>query len=670
MSATPPTPQPLSTTNALPNPRPLVLVVDDEKGQRDLLTAVLSSACRVDTAASVSEAVVKAELTPPTLVIMDYAMPAASGIEGLKRLRAIYPHLPVVILTGHADLEIARQAIQLGAVEYMLKPFEPADLLSVILRLAGGASQQGDLPTAPLSDLPYALQRRLSANVDLWRSRLPTIPSENRLLAVLESGRSVEAKVLRLGRRTVQAEIYDSDVMLVPGCSLERLQVWVGEECAYDGPAKLSKVISAGLNRICEIAMSGDWSTIQPGTREGRREQLDEEARGFITRWKNTQGIRPQFMLAVASAEAFFRDLRDWLTKLELTWTAKGPGEEHAALHDLLRTITPVMNEAMASFEAEARRVPEELMGIHAEYLRTSLHPLLLCSPFVHRCFTKPLGFPGDYGIMNRMLDELFEGEGLFAKIINAWVIRSAAGDAYRHRVHFLEGVLSTETARVRADEGRICRVLSLGCGAAREVQHFVRLNPESEHSSFTLLDFSTDAIQHARDKIASAAVSSGRSTSVTAAEFSVQQMLAAGGRLLGNPSRQRAGILERGRYDVIYCAGLFDYLSDRICKRLLEIFWVLGSPGATIVASNFAPANPIRAFMDYVLDWRLIYRDEPTVRSLALDDSLNPETKTIPAPGGVEVFLQMRKPLGIATGIESRHDANFERSAQLERVA
>lgn len=663
--------QPLSSVSSeLPTSRPLVLVVDDEKAQRDLLIAVLSPSCRVDTAASVREAVVKSELTPPALVIMDYAMPAASGIDGLKRLREIYPQLPVVILTGHADLEIARQAIQLGAVEYMLKPFEPADLLSVVSRLTGSASQGGDVPTTPLSDVPYSLQRRLSANVDLWRSRLPTVPSENRLLAVLESGISVEAKVLRLGRRTVQAEIYDSNVELESGSVLTRLQVWVGEDCAYDGTAKLSKVISAGLNRICEIALSADWSTVQPGTCEGRREQLDEEARGFITRWKNTQGIRPQFMLAVASAEAFFRDLRDWLTKLELTWSANGSGEDLVALHDLLRTMTPVMNEAMAPFEAEARRVPEELMGIHAEYLRTSLHPLLLCSPFVHRCFTKPLGFPGDYGMMNRMLDELFEGEGLFARIINAWVIRSAAGDAYRNRVHFLEGVLSTETARVKSEEGRTCQVLSLGCGAAREVQHFVRHDPQSEHVSFTLLDFSTDAIQHARDRIAAAAAGSGRTTSVTAVEFSVQQMLAAGGRLLGNPSRQRAGILERGRYDVIYCAGLFDYLSDRICKRLLEIFWVLGGPNATIVTSNFAPANPIRAFMDYVLDWRLIYRDEPTVRSLALDDSLKPETKIIPAPGGVEVFLQMRKPQGTDLRSESQHGASFERSTRLERVA
>lgn len=650
--------------------RPQVLVVDDEKTQRDLLTAVLSPACRVDTAASVSEAVIKSELTPPALVIMDYAMPAASGIEGLQRLRQIYPQLPVVILTGHADLEIARQAIQVGAIEYILKPFDPADLLSVVQRLTTGLPRQDEDSPAPLSEIPYSLQRRLAGNVDLWRSRLPTIPSENRLVAVLDPNCTLEAKVLRLGRRTVQAEVYDSNAALDPGHAVERLEIWVGEACAYDGPATLKSVVSTGLNRVCEFAMSRDWTTTQPGTPAGRKKHLHEETLGFIARWKSARDIRPEFMLAVAGAEVFFRTLREWTTSLEPGWNATDPDEEHAALVNLLQQITPVMNEALAPLETEARRVPEHQVGLHAEYLRASLHPLLLCSPFVHRCFTKPLGYPGDYGIMNRMLDEPFEGDTLFARVINAWVIGSGAGEAYRQRVRFLKDLLSSEVARVHATEGRTCQVLSLGCGAASEVQRFVRLDPLSEHASFTLLDFSSDAIRHARDKIADAAAASGRAAVVTAMEFSVQQMLAAGGRLLGSSSRQRAGMLEKGRYDVIYCAGLFDYLSDRICKRLLEIFWVLGAPGAVIVTSNFAPANPIRAFMDYVLDWRLIYRDEPAVRSLAVDDSLGAEATTLPSAGGVELFLQTKKPAHAAQNQGNSRDPGPECTNALERVA
>lgn len=195
-----------SPCESSPSSGPLVLVVADEKAQRDVLTSVLSSACRVDAAASVGEAVLKAELTPPALVIMDFPMPAASGIGGLQRLREIFPLLPVLVLAGHADFEAARETIQLDAIEYLRKPFGPPDLLSVVLRLTMSAADRAEVPRAPFAGIPDALDRRLDAHVDPWRSRLAAIPSENRLVSVLESDRPVEAKVLRIGRDTAQAK--------------------------------------------------------------------------------------------------------------------------------------------------------------------------------------------------------------------------------------------------------------------------------------------------------------------------------------------------------------------------------------------------------------------------------------------------------------------------------
>jgi extracellular factor (EF) 3-hydroxypalmitic acid methyl ester biosynthesis protein len=215
--------------------------------------------------------------------------------------------------------------------------------------------------------------------------------------------------------------------------------------------------------------------------------------------------------------------------------------------------------------------------------------------------------------------------------------------------------VLRRETSRVAEFADRPCRVLSLGCGAARETQHFVRHDALSEQASFLLLDFNPDTVKHAQSQIDAAMAAGGREVSVEVREYSVQQMLASGTRLVTQPKMLRSGLLQRGHYDVIYCAGLFDYLSDRICKRLLEIFWHLAAPGAVIVASNFAPSNPIKGFMDYVLDWRLLYREEPRVRSLAVDDELGAETQTIVSPDGVEIFLTMRKPVDAATVPDDR---------------
>jgi extracellular factor (EF) 3-hydroxypalmitic acid methyl ester biosynthesis protein len=62
--------------------------------------------------------------------------------------------------------------------------------------------------------------------------------------------------------------------------------------------------------------------------------------------------------------------------------------------------------------------------------------------------------------------------------------------------------------------------------------------------------------------------------------------------QILKDSSRAGAGF-EVGGYDFVYCAGLFDYLSDRICRRLLEVFYDLLAPGGLLVATNVDSSNP-----------------------------------------------------------------------------
>jgi len=622
-----------------------VLVVDDEKLQRDLLALTLSGTQKVRSVSSVAEAITEVERELPSLVIMDYSMPGVSGIEGLKQLRELHPALPVIILTGHADIEIAREALRLGAMEYMIKPFEAADLIEMVSRLTSDDAEAFDETSDVLTENAPNPLRRSGANVDLWRGGMPTVSSENRIVASFESGLQVEAKVLRLNNSLVHAEIYDAIPRLAVGDKVASLQVWVGDDLGYDGAATLTNIIATGVARICEFALEEQWTTDLSAGQKG----LQVATQRFLARWEATHEISPEFKLAVAHGTAFITEMRAWLEGMELSWRqaqAGRDGSKRQMCEQLLEQVTPALNEAFTSFEKEAGKVSEEQTGLYAEYFRASLHPLILCSPFVHRCFTKPLGYPGDFGVMNRMLDDPFEGDSLFSIIINAWVIRSAAGAAYRNRVHFLDKALDRETRRIQETQGgRVCRVLSLGCGAAREVQRFIGHNPLSVHTQFNLFDFNPATVQHASERISQAMAESGREVSVKVTEFSVQQMLAQGSRLLTQPRMIRSGMLEKGHYDVIYCAGLFDYLSDRVCKRLLDIFWTLGAPGASIIVSNFTPTNPIRGFMDHALDWRLIYREEQHMYTVVPEECGPGAAVTELSPDKVEVFLQLRKP-------------------------
>ena len=81
--------------------------------------------------------------------------------------------------------------------------------------------------------------------------------------------------------------------------------------------------------------------------------------------------------------------------------------------------------------------------------------------------------------------------------------------------------------------------------------------------------------------------------------------------------AKSSEGDLPPESFDVVYCAGLFDYLSQRVCKRLAELFFGLLRPGGLLTFTNVSSANPCQGAMEYILEWNLIYRDEDGMRDL-----------------------------------------------------
>ncbi len=71
--------------------------------------------------------------------VVDVKMPGMDGLELLRRVRRTWPDTAVVLLTGHASVELGVQGMELGAFEYLLKPVELDDLLDTVRRAAAGA---------------------------------------------------------------------------------------------------------------------------------------------------------------------------------------------------------------------------------------------------------------------------------------------------------------------------------------------------------------------------------------------------------------------------------------------------------------------------------------------------------------------------------------------------
>jgi two-component system nitrogen regulation response regulator GlnG len=102
-----------------------ILLVDDDPEVRMATRDFLSSkGYEVVVAEGGREALRLLDASPPDVVLLDVAMPDMDGMETLKRMVATHPAMPVIMVTANADIEITSKVLQLGAADYVPKPFD------------------------------------------------------------------------------------------------------------------------------------------------------------------------------------------------------------------------------------------------------------------------------------------------------------------------------------------------------------------------------------------------------------------------------------------------------------------------------------------------------------------------------------------------------------------
>jgi DNA-binding response OmpR family regulator len=123
-------------------PSDSILIVDDEDHLRLSLSLVLQKEnYRVETAANAEEALQCLQSHEYELMFLDLNMPGMSGIDLLIKVHKQVPHMPVLILTAHAALDSAIQAVRLGARDYLVKPVEPVEILARVAEILSEREQ-------------------------------------------------------------------------------------------------------------------------------------------------------------------------------------------------------------------------------------------------------------------------------------------------------------------------------------------------------------------------------------------------------------------------------------------------------------------------------------------------------------------------------------------------
>ena len=167
---------------------PRILIVDDDNGQRSLLDSFLRSqgfeTVPVPSGESALEVLRAQEIN---MMISDVRMPGLSGLETLRRARKEHTVLPVLLVTGYADVREAVGAMRDGAINYLSKPIDLDELLVTVQQATGMAN---------FAPLQFGANRRLPAHIVAESPLMKAVfheasliaPSESRVLVTGESG--------------------------------------------------------------------------------------------------------------------------------------------------------------------------------------------------------------------------------------------------------------------------------------------------------------------------------------------------------------------------------------------------------------------------------------------------------------------------------------------------
>ncbi len=115
-----------------------VLIVDDSRTSRKILRGILEESGHVviDEAVNGQEGVQKFQSCKPDVVTMDITMPVLDGMEALKMIKALKPEAKVIMVTAAGQKNKMIDCIKLGADDFLTKPFDKAEIVAVVAKLA------------------------------------------------------------------------------------------------------------------------------------------------------------------------------------------------------------------------------------------------------------------------------------------------------------------------------------------------------------------------------------------------------------------------------------------------------------------------------------------------------------------------------------------------------
>ncbi len=307
-----------------------------------------------------------------------------------------------------------------------------------------------------------------------------------------------------------------------------------------------------------------------------------------------------------SSFKAAIYDLKEWFTFLKSQIDEiekKAPADDVKANEEFRLTISETIAEYLGQFLPSVyKNMPLLLKDLSKEdtqlctsFIRQQLTPFVYGAPFASRAFYKPRGYAGDFEMMNHLYRNELIGKTLFDQCMHKYFIDEPAGNAVKNRGEYLHKKIK-QLVQSKPHSEKI-KIMSIASGPAMEQQLFLKNNQElyGRKIEFTCIDQDEESLKHAQKQLLSLERQRNSGFKFSFSNLAIKNIIAQG--------------LPDNDFDLIYSAGLFDYFTDPVAQMAAQKMMSGLKPGGQAIIGNFSKTNPCVPFMEYILDWILIYR-------------------------------------------------------------
>ncbi|MCG8453098.1 MAG: hypothetical protein MI717_07950 [Spirochaetales bacterium] len=364
-----------------------------------------------------------------------------------------------------------------------------------------------------------------------------------------------------------------------------------GTRCLFDGEARVlrsdeasSHVVVEFINHLLELR------SITITEKAMYAAQIIQEKNASLHAYKE---IPQDYKALISDWRMYLEMMNEVIQQEEAKHTLVTPEEQRLYLEELFPEFKAQMRQYIAQLNTMAPHIPSQLLSLHKELIFTRLEPFLRRSPLVSCIMDKPHGYLGDFETIKYFFDDPYMGSSLFGKLMNAFVTSLEAVTAHVDRIAYLHNqVLECYN---QSSEG--IRVLSLGSGPAEEILRMLHETPIEKPIHITLIDQDAHALADFYERVQPRLNSN---IDINLINFNIINILV--GKFPDLPPMS---------YDITYCAGMFDYFKDRLCRKFCDFMLSLTKEGGQYLYTNVHSRNFARYFMDYAGGWGIYHRNE-----------------------------------------------------------